>query len=67
MSPPGPTLTPLRGQYLAFIATYERLYDQAPAEADLQAHVGVTPPTVHQMILTLERRGVHIAAAPGGR
>jgi len=37
MSPPGPKFTPLQGQYLAFIATYERLHDQAPAEADLQA------------------------------
>ena len=64
MSPPGPKFTPLQGQYLAFIATYERLYDQAPAEADLQAYFGVTPPTVHQMILTLERRGL-ITRVPG--
>jgi hypothetical protein len=64
MSPPGPRFTPLQGQYLAFIATYGRLYDQAPAEADLQAYFGVTPPTVHQMILTLERRGL-ITRVPG--
>ena len=64
MSPPGPEFTPLQGQYLAFIATYERLYDEAPAEADLQAYFGVTPPTVHQMILTLERRGL-ITRVPG--
>jgi hypothetical protein len=67
MSPPiEPTQewTPLQGQYLAFIATYEQLYDCAPAEADLQQHFRVTPPSVHQMILTLERRGL-ISRVPG--
>ena len=29
-----------------------------PAEADLQRHFGVTPPSVHQMVLTLERAGL---------
>lgn len=49
--PPRPAFTPLQGQYLSFIATYERLHGRAPAEADLQRYFGVTPPTVHQMIL----------------
>lgn len=64
MSPPGPTFTPLQGQYLSFIATYERLHGRAPAEADLQRYFRVTPPSVHQMILTLERRGL-INRTPG--
>lgn len=35
-----------------------------PAEADLQRHFRVTPPSVHQMILMLERQGF-IARTPG--
>ena len=64
MSPPGPRFTPLQGQYLSFIATYERLHGRAPAEADLLRYFGVTPPSVHQMILTLERRRL-ITRTPG--
>ncbi len=64
MSPPGPKFTPLQGQYLSFIATYERLHGRAPAETDLQRYFRVTPPSVHQMILTLERRGL-INRTPG--
>ena len=49
--------TELQGQYLAFIDAYSTIHDGAPAEADLQRYFKVTPPSVHQMILTLERRG----------
>lgn len=56
--------TQKRGQYLAFIHTYTQLHGRAPAEADLQAHFGVTPPSVHQMILTLERKGL-LSRRPG--
>ena len=31
---------------------------RAPAEAELQRHFRVTPPSVHQMVLTLERAGL---------
>jgi DNA-binding MarR family transcriptional regulator len=34
------------------------MYRRPPAETDLQQHFQVTPPSVHQMILTLEARGV---------
>jgi Mn-dependent DtxR family transcriptional regulator len=34
------------------------MFRRPPAEADLQRHFGVSPPSVHQMILTLERRGL---------
>jgi DNA-binding FadR family transcriptional regulator len=37
---------------------------RSPAEADIQRHFGVTPPSVHQMILTLERAGF-IRRRPG--
>jgi Mn-dependent DtxR family transcriptional regulator len=50
--------TKLQGQYLAFIATYTKLNRRAPAEADCQRFFQVTPPSVHNMIVTLERRGL---------
>jgi DNA-binding MarR family transcriptional regulator len=37
---------------------------RAPAEADLQRYFKVTPPSVHNMIRTLERLGF-IARTPG--
>ena len=50
--------TKLQGQYLAFIVTYTKLNRRAPAEADLQQYFGVTPPSVHNMIVALERHGL---------
>jgi DNA-binding MarR family transcriptional regulator len=64
MSPPGPSFTDKQGQYLAFIDAYTRVHGRAPAEADMQRHFGVTPPSVHQMVLTLERAGL-IRRHPG--
>ena len=37
---------------------YTKLNRRSPAEADFQRYFNVTPPTVHSMILTLERRGL---------
>jgi len=59
-----PDFTPKQGQYLAFIDAYARLHRRPPAEADMQRYFGVTPPSVHQMILTLEREGL-IRRRPG--
>ena len=56
--------TPTQGQYLAFIYAYTCVRDRPPAEADLQRFFRVTPPSVHQMILTLERHGF-IRRTPG--
>jgi DNA-binding MarR family transcriptional regulator len=56
--------TPRQGQYLAFIHAYRRLHGRAPAEADIQRFFRVSPPSVHQMLLTLERAGL-ISRQPG--
>ena len=53
-----------QGQYLAFIHYYTRIHRSPPAEADMREYFRVTPPTVHQMILTLEAKGL-IARTPG--
>jgi DNA-binding MarR family transcriptional regulator len=52
-----PRFTPTQGQYLAFIYAYTLVLGRPPAEADLQRYFAVSPPSVHQMILTLERQG----------
>jgi len=57
-------LTDTQGQYLAFIYTYTLLHRRPPAEADFQDFFLVTPPTVHQMIVTLTDRGF-IQRQPG--
>lgn len=59
-----PLFTEKQGQYLAFIYAYTRVLGRPPAEADIQRYFKVTPPTVHQMVLTLERIGL-IRRAPG--
>src|SRR3954452_22426541 len=56
--------TERQGQYLAFIDAYTRVNGQPPAESDMQRHFGVSPPSVHQMVLTLERL-VLIRRQPG--
>ena len=50
-----PTYTEKQGQYLAFIHFYTKVNGRPPAEADMQRYFKVTPPTVHQMVLKLER------------
>jgi Mn-dependent DtxR family transcriptional regulator len=49
--------TEKQGQYLAFIYSYTKLHGRPPSEADMQLYFGVTPPSVHQMVLTLELNG----------
>ena len=60
----GAGFTAKQGQYLAFIHAYTQLFGRPPAEADMQRHFRVTPPSVHQMVLTLEREGL-IRRQPG--
>ena len=61
---PAKSFTPKQGQYLAFIYAYTRLHRRPPAEADMQQYFRVSPPSVHQMVLTLERSGL-IRRQPG--
>ena len=62
--PPEQGFTQKQGQYLAFIYAYSRMFRRPPAEADMQRHFRVSPPSVHKMILTLERAGL-IRRQPG--
>ncbi len=64
LSPSQPCFTQKQGQYLAFIHAYTLVLGRPPAEADLQRHFRVTPPSAHQMVLTLERAGL-IRRQPG--
>jgi DNA-binding MarR family transcriptional regulator len=50
--------TEKQGRYLAFIYTYAHMFRRPPAEADMQRHFQVSPPSIHQMIVTLERNGL---------
>jgi repressor LexA len=59
-----PPYTPRQGQFLAYINYYITLHGRPPAEAEMMQFFQVTPPSVHQMILTLERRGL-ISRVPG--
>jgi hypothetical protein len=56
--------TAKQGQYLAFIHCYEALHRRPPAEADLREYFRVSPPAVHEMLRTLERRKF-IVRTPG--
>jgi DNA-binding MarR family transcriptional regulator len=59
-----PLFTPRQGQYLAFIHAYTLVNGRPPAHADIQRFFCLTPPTVHQMLLTLEKAGL-ISRRPG--
>jgi DNA-binding MarR family transcriptional regulator len=61
---PPPPFTDKQGQYLAFIHAYSKVHGFPPAETDLQRKFLVTPPSVHQMIVTLERKSL-IRRTPG--
>jgi SOS-response transcriptional repressor LexA len=61
---PNPSFTRKQGQYLAFIHAYTQVLSRPPAEADMQRHFRVSPPAVHQMVLTLARQGF-IKRQPG--
>jgi hypothetical protein len=59
-----PRFTGKQGQYLAFTYNYTKIHGRAPAEADLERYFRVSPPSVHEMIKTLERNGL-IERTPG--
>ena len=59
--------TPKQGQYLAFISYYTKIHGFAPAEADIQNYFKVSPPAVHQMVLTLAANGLIVRTPGQGR
>ncbi len=59
-----PKYTPRQGQFLAFMHYYAKLNGCPPAEADMVRYFKITPPSAHQMVVTLERRGL-IERVPG--
>jgi hypothetical protein len=56
--------TARQGQFLAFICHYTKLNGQAPAERDMEQYFKITAPSVHQMVVTLERKKL-IERTPG--
>ncbi|WP_299696918.1 hypothetical protein [Hydrocarboniphaga sp.] len=59
-----PLYTAKQGQYLAFIFYFTKIHGQSPSEAEMQRYFRVTPPSVHQMVVALEAKGL-IARTPG--
>ena len=59
-----PEYTPRQGQTLAFIHYYTKLNRCPPAENDVARYFKITGPSAHQMVVTLERRGL-IERVPG--
>lgn len=59
-----PKPTPTQLAYLDFIRKYVELHKTAPAEHEMQAFFGTTPPAVHQMVVTLTKKGF-IERQPG--
>lgn len=47
-----------QGQFLAFIQRYSERYGMPPAEADMARHFMIYPESAHQMVVTLERKGL---------
>jgi repressor LexA len=56
--------TPTQGQYLAFIYYYTKLHRQPPSEWEMYEYFYTSPSAVHQMVVTLERKGF-IQRTPG--
>lgn len=52
------SFTDKQGQYLAYIYNYTKLNGIPPAHTDMQKYFKVTPPSVNQMINTLEKKGL---------
>ena len=50
--------TAKQGRYLAFIHEYTTMNGIPPAEHEMQRFFRVSPPAIHQMVLTLEQKGL---------
>lgn len=51
-------VTPAQGRYLAYIRAYTDGFGLPPAESEIAEAMGVSPPSVNQMMKTLERKGL---------
>jgi hypothetical protein len=51
-------VTPAQGRYLAYIHAYMDGFGLSPAESEIAKAMGVSPPSVNQMMKTLERKGL---------
>jgi len=47
-----------QGQFLSFIYHYTKVNGQPPAEAEMGAYFRLTPPSVHSIVLRLEKLGL---------
>ncbi|MFO7903078.1 MAG: IS1096 element passenger TnpR family protein [Planctomycetota bacterium] len=56
--------TAKQGQYLAYLHLYRKLHRCSPSESEIAEYFGVSPPSVHQMIIKLEENGL-ITREPG--
>ena len=56
--------TPTQGRYLAYIQAYTEGFGLPPAESEIAAAIGVSPPSVNQMMKTLEKKTL-IRRQPG--
>ena len=59
-----PEFTPTQGRYLSYIYAYTEGFGLPPAESEIANGIGVSPPSVNQMMKTLERKGL-IRRQPG--
>lgn len=59
-----PAFTARQGEYLAFIAQYRDLMEGSPSEHEVAEFFGVSDPSAHQMMVTLERRDL-LVRLPG--
>jgi hypothetical protein len=53
-----------QGQYLAYLRLYRKLHRRSPSETEIAEYFRVSPPSVHQMIVKLEEKGL-ITREPG--
>jgi hypothetical protein len=50
--------TPTQGRYLAFIQAYINSHGYPPAESEIATAMCVAPPSVNQMVKTMEKKGL---------
>ena len=56
--------TKRQADYVAYIYYYTKIHGCAPAEHEMAGYFRGSPPSVHQMILNLEKNGL-ISRVPG--